>query len=1325
MVPARVKVSLSVRIILISILVVAATVGALFFSLASALPAKQRDMVWIIGACGVLLLLALLWLVLRRLVIHPIKLLVYNARRLAAGDFVATPQVRRTDEIGLLTQAFDEMAASLRQRETRLVEESARRQEALRQESNRLSALSEIGQVVNSLQDVEAIFHFLVERARDVIQFEHFSIALLEPQNDCWSVAYTGGREKGFAPQQCGLDKGLTGWALRTGEPALVLDMSVDRRADTAVEQDLVQKGCRSAIVVPLRVAEAVVGTLHVVGQGVEAYSAGDLSLLTLLGRQVETALQNARLLERERYRSEQLRLLSEVSREITSILTVDALLQRVGEVVQQTFGYHRVNVATLEGKELVFRARVGEAGEQLPALRLDSDGPGITCWVAKVRQPTLVNDVTQDPRYLPSPPPEDEHTLSELAIPIVVGSDLAGVLDVQSSVKDAFNEKDQDLLQAVAGRLAIALENAFLYDRVRQERDTVELLYRVGQELSAAVELEEVLPKVLSMVVEKIGAYRGSIIVLDPLGNARHHILIREDLSPTVIRLLVQEILRRGLAGWVAQNRRPAIVTETRTDSRWLELPESVKGVRSALAVPLLRRDTLVAVLTLVHREPNYFNEKHLELVSSVANQAAIAIDNARLLLDTQRRVAQLNALLEINQSLSSDLPIQDLLELITLSAHGLLDASNTILYLLDEEGKLLVPQVALGADSVELRESKLKVGEGLSGLVVQTGRSYILNEAHLGTISKWVIQRPPEPEGLLSVPLLQKGVAVGALTVGRYGQGTLFGPSDQEVAELLASQAVVALQNARLYGQARRRADDMASLNRIAQTVGSTLKLQEVLRQVIQELNRSFHVEAGSILLLDEERHDLYFATTLEGGLERFLDVRIPVGRGLVGVVAETGRPEIVNNPANDPRIYSKVSSDVGFTNRNMICVPLISRDQAIGVIELLNKEGGDFDSDDLERLQGIAATVAVAIENAGLYEQTEEERGRLTAILISTADAVIATDAQQRILLINPAAAQAFKLEPKDLVGQPAGSFPHPGLRELFGRAVSLDHPFTDELVAESGQTFYASISPVRGAGEQTLGHVAVMQDITTLKELDKMKSEFVSVVSHDLKTPLTAIRGFADLVTMTGPLNEQQKEFAGRIKEITREMATMISDLLDIGKIEAGIEMEQAPCDMAGLADEVMHDLEFRAKEKNIVIAFDSTVQPAVVLGDPGRLKQVLMNLVGNAIKYTPDNGRVEIHLAAEEGRLITSVRDTGIGISLHEQKQLFQKFYRVRNDQTAHIEGTGLGLAICRSVVERHGGRIWVESEAGKGSIFAFSLPLPPAGTEMPVTEEGA
>jgi PAS domain S-box-containing protein len=1116
-----------------------------------------------------------------------------------------------------------------------------------------------------------------------------------------------------------------------SGEPLLVNDVTQEPQYVSPPPPEVTHT--LSELAVPIIRGKTVLGVIDIQSTAKGAFHEEDLSLLETLAGNLAAALQNAQLYAETQQRLQEQTALLEISESVSATLQLEEVVERVAQAMVEAMGVTGCAISTWdrEADAVILLAEHtrrdipdpeewgGEIGQVFPLAQYPA-----TSQVLETGSPLFVHLDGPQTHQQEIELLEEYKVASVLMLPLRAGDQIVGLVELfDDEGERVYSDQDIAFCQAMATHAGLAIENASLYEQAREERDAVELLYQVGQELSAMMDMEEVLPRVLALAVKQTGAYQGSIFVLDLLGNPKHHILVREDLSPSLMRHLVMEVLRRGLAGWVVQYRRPAIITDTTTDPRWLELPETVKGVRSALAVPLMRGNTLVGVLTLVHREPAYFGEKQLEVMTSVANQSAIAIDNARLFLDAQRRVAQLNALLEINQGLSSDQPVQDVLELITFSAHGLLDATNTVLYLMDEEHTTLIPRFALGADSVTLRQATLQVGEGLSGLVVQKRRSHILNEAHLSSISKRLLDKEElEPEALLSVPLLQRGVAIGALTVGRYGEGLQFTPDDQEIAELLASQAVVALENARLFNQVSRRANELVTLNRIGRTVGSTLDLDEVLDQIIQELQQSFHVAAGSIFLLDEEKNNLYFATTLEGAVERFQDMRIPVGSGsIVGSVVQTKEPALVNDVQSDPRWYSKPSDQVGFVNRSILCVPLISRGRSIGAIQLLNKEEGEFDQDDLDRLQGIAATVAVAIENAGLYEQAEEERGRLTAILTSTADVVIATDAQQRLLLANPAAGRVFHLNP-DQIGQAFQEVvTHEGLCSLFDRAIDSEQPITDELtIGEEKMTFYyVNISPVRGAGEQILGHVAVMQDITYFKELEEMKNEFVATVSHDLKTPLTAIRGFADLVKMTGSLEEQQTQFVNRIKEITQEMTKMITDLLDIGKIEAGIEMEQIPCEIRSLAEDVIGNLESRARERKISVEKQFPDEIPTIIGDPERLKQVLMNLVGNAIKYTPEGGKVWVRISLEDGRMLTEVQDTGYGIASRDQTQLFQKFYRVRSEETAHIEGTGLGLAIAKSIVERHGGRIWVDSEPGKGSTFSFSLPLLPEAETAP------
>jgi signal transduction histidine kinase len=243
----------------------------------------------------------------------------------------------------------------------------------------------------------------------------------------------------------------------------------------------------------------------------------------------------------------------------------------------------------------------------------------------------------------------------------------------------------------------------------------------------------------------------------------------------------------------------------------------------------------------------------------------------------------------------------------------------------------------------------------------------------------------------------------------------------------------------------------------------------------------------------------------------------------------------------------------------------------------------------------------------------------------------------------------------------------------------------------------------VSPV-----EQLGFVAVMQDITELKRLDQMKSEFVATVSHDLGSPLTTIQGYADM--LHEGLDGENREFAKRIKSTAAEMARLVADLLDLGKIEAGVEVARVPCQMDEVVLKAVDAVRLPLEEKGLTLTVDMPSQVSPVLGDAGRLRQVLDNLLSNAVKYTLAGGWISIRLREGEGSIAVEVQDSGIGIPREALPQLFSKFYRVPTPTPAKMPGTGLGLTIVKSIVELHGGRVWAESEIGEGSTFGFSLP---------------
>jgi two-component system phosphate regulon sensor histidine kinase PhoR len=341
----------------------------------------------------------------------------------------------------------------------------------------------------------------------------------------------------------------------------------------------------------------------------------------------------------------------------------------------------------------------------------------------------------------------------------------------------------------------------------------------------------------------------------------------------------------------------------------------------------------------------------------------------------------------------------------------------------------------------------------------------------------------------------------------------------------------------------------------------------------------------------------------------------------------------------------------------------------------------------------------------ERDALTQELVEVNRRLEAVLTNTEDAVLLVEENDRVILANEATRQAFDLD-DNVTGRPLAEVVHDGiLIDVFHRARISGKPARAEILLLDDRTLNAQVTPISG-----VGRVAVMQDITHLKELDRMKSEFVSAASHDLRSPLTAIKGFADLMPTAGPLNEQQMYFLDKIQRGVEMIARLVSDLLDLGRIEAEVRMDMEPCDLGAIVEKAVADRRGHADLKQQ--ALQMQIAPALpsVQGNPLRLGQVVSNLVGNAIKYTPEQGHISVSVAVEGGQVVVMVEDDGIGIPQDDLAHVFDKFYRVKSPETKNIIGSGLGLSIVKSIIEKHRGRVWVRSQIGVGSAFIVVLP---------------
>lgn len=491
--------------------------------------------------------------------------------------------------------------------------------------------------------------------------------------------------------------------------------------------------------------------------------------------------------------------------------------------------------------------------------------------------------------------------------------------------------------------------------------------------------------------------------------------------------------------------------------------------------------------------------------------------------------------------------------------------------------------------------------------------------------------------------------------------------------------------------------RVQELETLAMIGRTVTGMLDLDQVLGSVLDAAIKLTEAEEGSLLLLDEESGELYMRASKNFDQEFAQTFRLRVQDSLAGQVIEGGKPVFLDETAPQ-----KIKT--AYLVHSLVYVPLRVRGHIIGVLGVDNRQAGrTFTGEHLTVLNAIADYAAIAIENAKLYQASEQERCKLESILTEIRNGVLVVDHDNRVILVNPTARETLRIE-----GSPVGERVFDlidndqiaGLLRMGG-----SQPRREEIETADGRVFHALCTRV-----EEIGQVIVMQDITHLKELDRIKSEFVTTVSHDLRSPLTAILGYVELIERAGEVNDQQKEFIRRVQTSVEQITNLVTDLLDLGRIEAGLDTTKERTPIATLGRQSVEGLRGLAEKKDLVLDVQLPEESPYIYGDPVRIRQMMGNLLENAIKYTNQGGTIHMEIEAEDDQVFIRVKDNGPGIPAADLPYLFDKFFRASNIPDA-LPGTGLGLSIVKSIVEGHNGRIWVDSRLGEGTEFIVVLPL--------------
>jgi len=525
--------------------------------------------------------------------------------------------------------------------------------------------------------------------------------------------------------------------------------------------------------------------------------------------------------------------------------------------------------------------------------------------------------------------------------------------------------------------------------------------------------------------------------------------------------------------------------------------------------------------------------------------------------------------------------------------------------------------------------------------------------------------------------------------------------------------------------------RARQLALLNQVNRQIAADLNLERVLKTTAELIHVQFGFQHVGLFLVEGDPPELVMKAAANKYANSFSpDHRLPWGKGICGWVAANRERLLIGDVWQDARYLPSPIENI----QSELAVPVQLGQEVVGVLDMQSVEPHAFSEDDARLMEILAAELAIAIQNARLYKELEDHNDQLkqavrdaTAGLLRSKERVdlILNNSPEPVILLREngtfdTANPAFR----DLFGYPIESLYRESLLRLVAppsmsdlqsaidRVIQTNESVRLEIIArrQDATTFDAdiSIAPIMDQGEQ-VGLVCGLRDITSFKEVERMKDEFMATAAHELRTPLTSMRGFSEILLTRELPTERQQQYIRTINEQSVHLGEIVDYMLDIARIEAGRGLNMAPkkVDVSKLITDVIEPFQETSPKHTFSLHNLDDLPPLVA--DPFRLTQIVVNLVSNAVKYSPDGGPIAISGSITDGYVAIAVRDEGIGLSPENQEKVFEKFYRVDSSSTA-LGGTGLGLAICKMVIEAMGGQIAVESQLGEGSTFTFRLP---------------
>jgi two-component system phosphate regulon sensor histidine kinase PhoR len=1178
-----------------------------------------------------------------------------------------------------------------------------------------LEAVAAISEALARTSDPEEAGRVLLDEVGSVLGIEFTALALIEEE---------AGQARGLLARDEGRDvdwwrdvridlgsepSGIAS-AYFQAAPVVVFDCAVS----PLVSQRLVERvGAKSGAFVPLIAEERIIGVLVAAPTSRKrAFSSEEVTLMQSLAADAALALERTRsagALDEALAREQ---LVGEISRRVRSVegLADGARIAvtEIGRALRASRCYIRLGES---GGSQQLAAEwfasglqpIGSQTQSLPAANL----------AALKRRTVVLSDIDNAPE-LEAPGVGTTETLrrigtkSLIATPMLAFDRPIGVLGLHRAVVGPWTDGEIAIVESVARELALAFNSARLLDENRRRLLEQTALLRAAQVVTSELELEAVLQRLVDEVARLLDCEAADCYLLDRERGTLRCAAVH-GLEPVLVGF--EFSAEQGLAGQAIRERAPALSGD------YAELVDSVphdayKGYAGAIVAPMMWSDQIRGVLGVGTREDRSFTSSDAELLEAFATLAELALRNAESFEERSRQARIQRAFYDIASLLAAPISQVETLRAVARAAAEALGGDSAAVLMPSEDAFELAAGHGLPNEAVpKIQQAAARAAEPLA---TYARNSTVIAAPALADDERFdpdwrEVASSAGYGALLAVPVGAPGDRDG-LAVVFFAEPRRFSDYDLELALNLAGTARGALERSELYESERRARGLAQQLARTGTLLTTELDPAAVLDEIVAQAPALLGADAAVVRLLEGD--DLVVSAAGGELPSDLLDSREP-GTGWAAADAiQTLAPVAIGDVEGEGPAASDPALAGGY--RAFLAVPLVgSEGDPQGVLSVYARRPRSWQLDEVEALNALAGNASAALASAELYQRVALEKERSVAILANIADGIVAVDREGRVVLWNDAAERITGVRAVDAIGRSTEQV----LQRTLESGDETERGDRLLSIRRGDDDVWLSLTEaiMRDPAGAVAGRIFAFRDISAERVVEQMKSDFVTAVSHELRTPLTSIYGFAETLLRQDVLfgEDERRTFLGYIASESERLTAIVDQLLNVARLDTGdLQVNLAPTDVRAVVSDVVQVAEQAPSANGHDFVVDLPEEPLDAEADGEKLRQILANLLDNAVKFSPNGGKVIVAARANGAVAEVRVVDEGVGIPEEEQRRIFTKFYRgeamTRDPSTT---GTGLGLFIAHGLVSAMGGRMWVDSSEGAGSSFAFELPL--------------